>query len=58
VTPARLCTLVDNCKGASCPERGKAILVEGKALKGGSPGTAAAWNKAAELGCARKPLRG
>jgi hypothetical protein len=38
--------------------RGDHDSSEGKALKGDSPGTAAARNKAVELELARKPLRG
>jgi hypothetical protein len=54
---SRLSTSVDDGKGAGGPERG-ARSCEGKTLKGGIPGTAAACNKAAKLGWARKPLRG
>jgi len=41
---------VDNCKGAKAASKGVRDLGEGKALKGDSPGTVAARNKAVELG--------
>ena len=54
----RLRTRVDDCKGAKLPREGPAISCEGKPLKGGIPGTVVARNRATQLGCARKPLRG
>jgi hypothetical protein len=44
--------------GEQVAPRGARDSCEGKTLKGGIPGTAAACNKAAKLGWARKPLRG
>jgi hypothetical protein len=44
--------------GELVASRGDHDSSEGKALKGDSPGTVAARNKAVELELARKPLRG